>query len=104
MECNTWTLRGHHKRGLHAHRAITAAQRSRPALFLLDEQFHNDKAHDLGARLHRIAGLEQLHTLFLNTEDSSQRTSQDYPTRFLGFSWKVKALYEAVRAPLGQTP
>jgi len=102
MECNTWILRGHHKRGLHAHRAITAAQRSRPALFLLDEQFLNDKAHDLGARLHRIAGLEQLPTLFLNS-DSSQRTSQDYPTRFLGFSWKVEALYEVVRALLGQT-
>ena len=23
MKCNAWTLRGHHKRGLHSHRAIT---------------------------------------------------------------------------------
>ena len=28
MECNAWTLRGHHKSGLHAHRAITHDRRS----------------------------------------------------------------------------
>ncbi len=87
-----------------ARSAEEAAKCSRPALFILDEQFLNDKAHDLGTRLHCVAGLEHLPTLFLNTAHSSQRTSQGYPTRFLRFSWKVEALYEAVRALLGQTP
>jgi DNA-binding response OmpR family regulator len=82
--------------------AEEVAKRSRPALLILDEQFLNDKTHDLDARLHRIAGLEQLPTLFLNATSSSQHDHQGCPTRFLEPSWKVEALYAAVRALLGQ--
>lgn len=82
--------------------AETAVQRLKPDLLILDEQLLDDNARDLGARLHRIAGLEQLPTLLLHVAVPSQ--SQSYPTRFLGLSWKVEALYAAVQALLGQTP
>jgi response regulator RpfG family c-di-GMP phosphodiesterase len=87
-----------------ARSAQEAAQRSRPALLILDEEFLNDRTADPDARLHRIAGLEQLPTLFLNATDLSQLNRQGYPTRFLAPSWKVEALYAVVRELLGQTP
>lgn len=84
--------------------AQEAVKRCRPALLILDEQFLNDQTADLDARLHRIAGLEPLPTLFLNATSSSRPGRQAYPTRFLELSWKVEALYAAVRALLDQTP
>jgi hypothetical protein len=71
---------------------------------ILDEQLLDHKARDLSARLHRIAGLEQLPTLFLGVAVPSKMESQGYPTRFLGLSWKVEALYTAVRELLGHLP
>lgn len=87
-----------------ARSAQEGAKRFRPALLILDEQLLNDQTADLDARLHRIAGLEQLPTLFLNATSSSQPDRHAYPTRFLEPSWKVEALYAAVRALLDQTP
>jgi hypothetical protein len=55
---------------------------------------------DLGTRLHEIAGLEQLPKLFLNVSELSQNGHHDYPTRFMGHSWKVAAFSTAVQALL----
>ncbi len=86
-----------------ARSAQEIVKRCRPALLILDDQLLNDQTADLDARLHRIAGLEPLPTLFLNATSSSQPDRYAYPTRFLEPSWKAEALYAAVRALLGQT-
>ena len=87
-----------------ARKADEVATRLTPALMIVDEQLFTANAHDLSARLHRIAGLEQMPTLFLNVPDLSQNGHQGYPTRFLEPSWKLEDLYAAVQALLGQTP
>ena len=87
-----------------ARKADEVVTRLTPALMIVDEQLLTENAHDLSARLHRIAGLEQLPTLFLNVPDLSQDGHQGYPIRFLEPSWKVVDLYAAVQALLGQTP
>ena len=74
--------------------AETAVQRITPDLVILDEHLLDRRAADLGIRLHRVAGLEQVPTLFINVAVASQ--SQSYPTRFLSTSWKIEALYAAV--------
>ena len=87
-----------------ARSAQELAHHARPALLILGEQFLNDKTADLEARLHRIAGLEELPTLFLNAMSPFQPASQAYPTHFLEPSWRVEALYDAVRALLSLAP
>jgi response regulator RpfG family c-di-GMP phosphodiesterase len=88
-----------------ARRAEETAIRITPDLLILDEQLLDHNVADLGARLHRIAGLSQLPTLLLHVAAPSQDQSenQSYPIRSLGPSWKVEALYAAVQALLGQT-
>ena len=81
-------------------KAEESARRLRPSLLILDEEIINAKAHELSERLHRIAGLEQLPTLFINAEVLQQSERKCYPTRFLTWSWKLEALYAAVRALL----
>ena len=81
-----------------ARKAEEAVKRLRPALLILDEEIINEKAQDLSDRLHRIAGLEQLPTLFLNAATLTQGESKCYPACFLTWSWKVEALYAAVQA------
>ena len=87
-----------------ARSAEEAARRLEPDLLILDEQLINHRAQDLSARLHRIAGLEQLPTLFLGVAVPSQMESHSYPTHYLGLSWKVEALYVAVWELLGHLP
>jgi response regulator RpfG family c-di-GMP phosphodiesterase len=79
------------------------AQRSRPALLILDETLLKEQIHAVAARLHRIAGLEQLPTLVINAVGPFNDEREGYPVRFLEPSWKVAALYAAVRTLLGQT-
>ncbi len=87
-----------------ARKAEEAAKRLRPALLILGEGFINHKAQDLSDRLHSIEGLEQMPTLFLNAAVLPQSDSKGYPTCFLGWSWKVEALYAAVRTLLNTNP
>jgi DNA-binding response OmpR family regulator len=85
-----------------ARSAQELANHTRPALLILDEQFLDDRTADLDALLHRTAGLEGLPTLFLNAEVPFQNDRRGYPASFLAPSWRVEALYAAVRALLGQ--
>ncbi len=81
-------------------KAEESARRLKPSLLILDEEIINAKAHELSDHLHRIAGLEQLPTLFINAEVLPQIESMCYPTSFLTWSWKLEAFYAAVRALL----
>ncbi len=81
-----------------------AAKHLRPDLLIIDEMLINGKAHDLSDRLHRIAGLEYLPTLFLNVTLMSPGESMRYPTCFLKWPWKMEALYAAVGSLLDQIP
>lgn len=56
--------------------AEEAATRLTPALVMIDEQFLKYNAADLCTRLHNIAGLEQLPTLFLNVSNLPQNDHQ----------------------------
>jgi hypothetical protein len=51
-----------------------------------------------------VATDPKLLNLFLGVAVPSKMESQGYPTRFLGLSWKVEALYTAVRELLGHLP
>lgn len=87
----------------HARKAEEAAKHFSPALLILDEGFFQDRALDLSDHLHRIDGLEQLPTLFLNGVVLHDSENKCYPTYFLGWSWKVEAFYNAVRTLLDST-
>jgi response regulator RpfG family c-di-GMP phosphodiesterase len=91
MACRVLTL----ERGSSAE---TAAQRITPDLLILDEYLLDRRAADLGTQLHRVTGLEQVPTLFINAAVPPQ--SQSYPARFLSTSWKIEELYAAVHALL----
>jgi CheY-like chemotaxis protein len=86
-----------------ASRAEAAVRRLTPALLVIDEQFLIDNAVDLAARLHNIARLEHLPTLFLTVSDLSQNGHHRYPTRLLAPTWNVESLYAAVRSLLAET-
>ncbi len=81
--------------------AETAAQRITPARLILDEHLLDRRARDLGTRLHRVTGLEQVPTLLINADVPVPSQSQSYPTRFLSTSWKMEELYAAVHVLLG---
>jgi response regulator RpfG family c-di-GMP phosphodiesterase len=80
--------------------AATTMQRITPDLVILDEYLLDRRAADLGAQVHRIAGLERVTTLFINAAVPFQSESQSYSTRFLSTSWKIEEFYAAVHALL----
>ena len=89
-----------------ARRAEEVSQRLTPTLVIIDEQLLDQDAQDLSVHLHRLGGLGQLPTLFLNvtTPSHAQRANHPYSTHFLGLSWRVEALYAAVQVLLGCVP
>src|SRR5579859_5572117 len=81
--------------------AVMAVRRIKPDLLILDDYVLDSKAHDLSTQLHSITGLEQVPTLLINADFTSQSESQSYPTHFLSTSWKIETLYAVVHELLG---
>jgi PleD family two-component response regulator len=82
-----------------ARHAEERAKALAPDLVILDALLLDGAAHDLSDRLRRITGRGNLPTLLINAPAACQ---SDY-TLSLMRSWKMHALYAAIRQLLGLT-